>query len=417
MTLDSVFVADHLQSTTTCYIQTLPFELLSHVFIICEQNYNAALTTPPDLRHNSCAFVLRSVCKQWNEVALCTPQLWTRIRILGPRTLALAEMWIQRSGAQELDISIILSSPTEIAASNALIEPHLSRIVTMHFGMTCGTTIYTPAQPAPLIPDTIRSLRFANIGFSNCTALRRNLSLFQRLKYLDLSSSSTDEKWMSVDEIRISRPDWFLMEELEEILLPMNALCERVRQYLLAPRLRYSSIRGHYFAPSPANTLIVREDLSSEQGPLGVHIVLLQVPEVESLTLIWSNRTADFLKPTFCDYALHCLGMKRHAFPLPDMSLSEDEWTDPPQMMLPRLRNLRMCNVPRIGTVDALYDRYVPTYTGSLPAVLERVEIDGPVEPTTWPAVAKTLREHGTTVIESFGTSIFRLQGNEPLNV
>lgn len=134
-------------------VQRLPGELLGSIFDIgvhhMEEEDTLLLST------------LMLVCKDWTEVALKTPVLWSRIIIDGPNSLPKARRKLSRSGAVPLDISIQFSPHAEhtvietVVHALDLLRPSLWRWRT--FKLAVPTRNHASAalsqcrDPAPLL--------------------------------------------------------------------------------------------------------------------------------------------------------------------------------------------------------------------------------------------------------------------------
>lgn len=107
-------------------IRRLPAELLGVVFVFCLPNSSFVL---PEKRH--APLLLTRICSSWRTIALSTPELWSRLRIVhhvngrGQRKLndidhiiaPFMALWLSRSGSFPLSISI-----TGIAMKQSILD-------------------------------------------------------------------------------------------------------------------------------------------------------------------------------------------------------------------------------------------------------------------------------------------------------
>ncbi|KAF9441247.1 hypothetical protein P691DRAFT_684604 [Macrolepiota fuliginosa MF-IS2] len=99
------------EEQTKAYLSTirrLPAELLREIFM---WNFEA---------HASCAWVLASVCSSWRRIALRTPRLWAKVRLVTTPTSSpeLIRLWLERSGHNvPLDIEIYLRVAADPAST------------------------------------------------------------------------------------------------------------------------------------------------------------------------------------------------------------------------------------------------------------------------------------------------------------
>ncbi|KZO92872.1 hypothetical protein CALVIDRAFT_540547 [Calocera viscosa TUFC12733] len=231
--------------------------------------------------------------------------------------------------------------------------------------------------------------------------------------HLDLASCSIHESWMSLQDVDASRAHWITLDHLEEIVFPPNSLIERLRRLLIAPRLRRVSIFGGNFLPSSPNQLaIIVGDTHPSHIPIyRVFTLWLLVPEVESLTLVcadgfgalhgWSEYLVALeglvgrFAEQFKNYPLPCAAASRTA--------EGEEWIVRPQIMLPRLRTLKLRRVTPNLPLRLLPLRQGASWDGRRADPLHKVEISGQQEPKDWHRVAEILRTQGIVVESEFG--------------
>ncbi|KZT56822.1 hypothetical protein CALCODRAFT_496994 [Calocera cornea HHB12733] len=354
------------EEAVSCYIDRLPFELLSKIFVMCtaESSLQKSTSMRDHLDHTS-TVVISSVSRRWRCIAVATGRLWTNIRIVGQNTLHSARTWITRTGSYELHVECALSEWDLVVDAVDALKPSFDTIVALNIDMLrddnyvhgCQDCLKFSLFPQlSLGPNRLRRLQFQNAKFPSASALRAFLATCKALKHLDISSCSSRESWMSGIESLGSRLEWFAMDELVELALPVAPLAERIRRYLIAPHLARVSLFFDCQQKPASNTLLINESSDGDK-PKGCHRIdelLLLVPEVEELTFIFAAKSScldenwlfSHLTDTFLDY------------PLPTASfVSDEDWWPQPATVLPRLHTLRLLNVPtRLDIRNLLID-------------------------------------------------------------
>ncbi|CAE6416067.1 unnamed protein product [Rhizoctonia solani] len=95
-------------------INSLPPEVLSHIFVLCEYadrpNWNTRNVPTRGHPNSFYQTTLPAVCRFWRDVALDTTTLWSRITLSDPPPFRLSALYLSRSGTQApLDIEIKLT--------------------------------------------------------------------------------------------------------------------------------------------------------------------------------------------------------------------------------------------------------------------------------------------------------------------
>ncbi|KAJ7681893.1 hypothetical protein DFH06DRAFT_283797 [Mycena polygramma] len=107
----------------------LPEDVLRSIFMAC-----LPPTRNPAIIGQEAPFLLCQICRAWRSVALATPRLWAAIHIVVPPNSLVQQVidqvviWLYRSGAVPLHISIVLSSSCDFTSNND-ISPLLSALV------------------------------------------------------------------------------------------------------------------------------------------------------------------------------------------------------------------------------------------------------------------------------------------------
>ncbi|KZO92865.1 hypothetical protein CALVIDRAFT_566974 [Calocera viscosa TUFC12733] len=392
-----------------CYIERLPFELLSFIFDICEQDYGDEWRRQPHDRHRTSTAALCSVSTHWRDVAFGTPTLWKTVCIRGPKTMERALAWFERSQSIGLDVSFSFTNWDDLPMVLVDIQPYLSSIMAIRLDGIVISELPQDFVKFLRAPNILRRLRLSKITLPSSAALVQLMMCCTSLVYLDVASCSLDEGWMSPQDVDASRTHWFTLDHLEEIVFPPNSLTERLRRLLIAPRLRRVSFVGANFLPSSPNELVI--DVGNSPGlriPLYLVFTLwLFVPEVESLTLVYFRDPE--ASEDHWDYVMALHGIVgRYAvrwsnYPLPSASMPHDEWIQHPQIMLPRLRLLKLHGVSPNLHLSMLPERQKASSAGRRPDPLQKVIVSGQQEPKDWHRVAEILRAQGVVVESEFG--------------
>ncbi|PPQ80489.1 hypothetical protein CVT25_001756 [Psilocybe cyanescens] len=99
------------------FINRLPLEMITQILILSTKFNDVSCTTLSGRSYRwSPPLLLGAVCREWREITLATPQLWTTVTIQPYRDSAhihIVNEWLQRSGARPLTIT--LTSPYDIA--------------------------------------------------------------------------------------------------------------------------------------------------------------------------------------------------------------------------------------------------------------------------------------------------------------
>ncbi|KDN38766.1 hypothetical protein RSAG8_09316, partial [Rhizoctonia solani AG-8 WAC10335] len=95
-------------------INSLPPEVLSHIFVLCEYAGRPTLNirNDPTRGHPNliCQTTLPAICWYWRGVALDTPALWSRVTLSASPPFRLSALYLSRSGTEApLDIELKLT--------------------------------------------------------------------------------------------------------------------------------------------------------------------------------------------------------------------------------------------------------------------------------------------------------------------
>ncbi|KAK7052292.1 F-box domain-containing protein [Favolaschia claudopus] len=100
-------------------VLSLPPEIISEIFLRCLPSASYAESSPEDA-----PLLLTQICRQWRQVALQTPGLWTSLRFVdGQKSVELVSLWFSRSGDLPLDLNLNCSD--ELRAG-ALVQASMS---------------------------------------------------------------------------------------------------------------------------------------------------------------------------------------------------------------------------------------------------------------------------------------------------
>lgn len=124
-------------------VSKLPLEILSQIF---EEGPHENL---PDVRlhparvplaPNPLPLILSHVCKMWRDIATQDPLLWTMIRLDSSKSTDLANLYLERSQSQELEIQAIIRDVASAHMFGVIVpQMHRCRVLVISF------TDYAPA--------------------------------------------------------------------------------------------------------------------------------------------------------------------------------------------------------------------------------------------------------------------------------
>ena len=111
-------VANVDKSKSVDYPSLLPYEVLSHVFILCS---NDPIRLPYDKTDAPCQVILLQVCSKWRQVAVSTGALWCQVMISDysivtnyALCLSLYRTWIDRAGTHPLTVALNHASTVDV---------------------------------------------------------------------------------------------------------------------------------------------------------------------------------------------------------------------------------------------------------------------------------------------------------------
>ncbi|KZT21689.1 hypothetical protein NEOLEDRAFT_1139098 [Neolentinus lepideus HHB14362 ss-1] len=131
----------------------LPMEMLSEVFIHC-LDHSEPYTTP---NVNSAPLLLTRVCKTWRACATMTPCLWTSFKLYNPTMefravhdslTSLASLWLERSGARTLSLSLTIPFLAGAEPPRSL-STHVPR--SRHLHLSVPASLYTTLHNVPML--------------------------------------------------------------------------------------------------------------------------------------------------------------------------------------------------------------------------------------------------------------------------
>jgi hypothetical protein len=105
----------HVADRSKCFINRLPIELLSSIFI--EVFYNSDRSSG----------LVEHVCSSWRTIAINMPHLWTNIRVTMNMDLDKLRAKLSRSGSLSLDILVFLSEDDALGDTPEDDEHHFQR--------------------------------------------------------------------------------------------------------------------------------------------------------------------------------------------------------------------------------------------------------------------------------------------------
>ncbi|KAF8151048.1 hypothetical protein B0H34DRAFT_161545 [Crassisporium funariophilum] len=197
-----VTVSYHDQQATSSNITTLPFEILSHIFVIYTfadpgLDFKPASPSIPHKRRGP--LHVCSVSRQWRQVALTTPSLWSSILVRHPGDLGLVRLWLERSGSCPLALGLAQkfgrdktpedSHFTEAALSLFATQIHRWRRISFRFqDLTAKAFTDLPLSTATLLHEVTLYTDWRDPEVSN--SVFGALSACPRVRHLTWSAAT-----------------------------------------------------------------------------------------------------------------------------------------------------------------------------------------------------------------------------------
>lgn len=380
-----------------CYIRRLPFDMFSAILELVHEDHRDtdAASTSGFVAEDSCAGVFCRVDKHWRNVALETPGLWTKIIIIGPRTIERANTWLEHSKASLLSVKL-LPDATTMGPALALLRPHLYRVE--HLKIDCAAKqTALPWSPDTELPNLV-SLDVNHVKLSGAIDAVEFLLSVINAQRIAIRHSEVGTAGFSGEEGSLpSTSRWRdskVFPNLQELSVPGNLLGVVVVAGAGGPALTSFCISGPAFEDSTPNHIVYKSwpldpnDLSSDFGNASsLYVMLPALSSVKSLTIVASlfvNDVLDRLSEETCQ-----------AF-------------DPePTFVLPRLHTLRVkdCSSPPLAELRALlcprYRGISSTGTRLASCPLQRIEIVGDMRlPRDWEEAKGLFEPMGTIMVD-----------------
>ncbi|KAF7324079.1 hypothetical protein MKEN_00630300 [Mycena kentingensis (nom. inval.)] len=276
-------------------LDVLPAELVTRIFV------HALPTLPEPPSPHTAPLLLTQVCREWREIALGSPELWTHITLhdVDEKSLKMRQVWAERAGAVPLEYSITAKDGAGGVKMLELAREHRARLASLHVDAPPATffngriRLRTPLLVAsPTTPPFYPALRrvhlqldyilspLGDLDFRNAPALRelrvdlriahcaalpapwsqltslcgsrlrlplQTLKMCTALVELDLSnyylSASDPTQSPAYEDYRalITLRQSIRLEQLERLKLDDTSLM----QYLILPRLRSLSLHSN----------------------------------------------------------------------------------------------------------------------------------------------------------------------------
>ncbi|KAJ7749495.1 hypothetical protein B0H16DRAFT_1551586 [Mycena metata] len=115
--------------TPACPVLTLPFDIISEIFIHCLPVENALPSSA------EAPLLVAAVCREWRDVALATPRLWKDIDIETHRTATISttarllEVWVPRAGNLPRNMSLMYGSNEAVPVFSVEMQDVIERHV------------------------------------------------------------------------------------------------------------------------------------------------------------------------------------------------------------------------------------------------------------------------------------------------
>ncbi|KZT56820.1 hypothetical protein CALCODRAFT_496988 [Calocera cornea HHB12733] len=396
-----------------CYIDRLPFEILTMIFRLCEdERQDDILSDGDSMNLHTYALVFSQVCRFWRTVTVNTAQLWSAIYIdswFECLTQHLAQSFAH-SKESALTVVIVPRDMTVFYNMFTYLQSILTRLIILRvdnrpakYKMTLDTI-----PCATLASDSLRVLQLRGIRFTSYINVLNLLAGFPNLQVVDLSNSYTDLKYKPIDLGSESLPDQpdITLAHVEIVIFSVSLIIP-LRERALLPSLHFAALVDEHF-------WMKRVD--------GVNFVVYGCPKDSHICKVG---TRDFLEPIFAsipelDYltiTANCHAISLQANYLVE-AISEPRWGTfvPPGgpftrttiesegrgFILPSLRHLRLENC-LIQDLSPLFKRYQPLEGVECPDQLETIEVTGSRPPARWDEWTARFAELGTTLVGTFG--------------
>lgn len=160
------------QRNALSYISRLPIEVLGDIFVHCASDYHYQEHHPP-LRSDAPDWVNVSyVCRQWRNVALDCPTLWTYVFVSSQRW---TELLLARSKQESLKIRIKIDHPLEKWwRFLRTVADHVERIQEL-----CLLRGNADGETSPLLTPFTRIPRLQVMEFDGCGSYPTHLEIFR----------------------------------------------------------------------------------------------------------------------------------------------------------------------------------------------------------------------------------------------
>jgi len=391
-----------------CYVDRLPFEIISTIFRICESQHREEWGNDTRIDH-TCAAIFWKVSTYWRAIALGTPELWSVIRIWNAKSRRHAKTWLLYSKRCDIEVEIPSIRNRVVASNLGFILAHLHRARTFKIDMRHsaprdeGTLGHVPRL---LIESRcISKLSIISVRFGSYQEAFNAIRGCPNVEVLDLSYSriQPDRYFSLVDHKKpLLAESAFTLSRLKEaIFVHTNGLdgafCERVAM----PLLRHVDLIGEtdqdcvkYQGPACS---VNSPSLSSLSLPLhfspSIVIITLCLKRVHPWATAEVNRT------------LTTLGAPARISPLPHVVHKS---TIEVQFPFPRLQVLRLENcegtnfLPLLRRYALLADHYPEIGGVERPCVLKRLEISRRRPSPDWNHWKEFLTLLGTECIGEF---------------
>ncbi|KAK7012902.1 F-box domain-containing protein [Favolaschia claudopus] len=128
-------------------ISTLPPEIVAEVFL----HFLPTYPEPPPLVGPDSPTILAEICRQWREIALSLPALWSAIPLTSTvkTVTSLAPVWLERSGC--LPVSITATDDDELFPVFCNLIPHCDRWEHLKLSLENTDNIDALNVPMPLL--------------------------------------------------------------------------------------------------------------------------------------------------------------------------------------------------------------------------------------------------------------------------
>ncbi|KAJ7336242.1 hypothetical protein DFH08DRAFT_284751, partial [Mycena albidolilacea] len=344
----------HVSSGSNSPILLLPVEITAKIFTTCLPTLSSKSRPIPWPSPRAAPLLLAQICRQWRDLSLGMPTLWTSICFVAP-SRQLLELWLSRAGNLPLTILLVTSDESRARMFMEAVIPYCSRWKEARLTLPLSAVLQLNMMPFPLLEQLTVFTVGNNIWAADDLFIIRDAPL---LRFADISIfPQVDLPFEQLNTLRVGKsgvpqtiailqrcPDLldlacayagvgdqsttYLPVELRS-LRSLTAVDKRILPFLTVPRLERLDIAGNIRA-GDLQSLISRS--SCDLRVLCVQICRTPAPHLEPLLRVATS---------VVHLQLQGEGIESQIFRdtniLPKLEFLEIR--DPTRIVLPRIRH------------------------------------------------------------------------------